>query len=400
MKGQGRTLPSVGSNFELRITADSAEVVRWPNRDSDWYRYAIPYTKTQESLKADEEYQLDLSFEGAPKWWKHDIKPFDEEGISNVFTGTPRHFSTGHPVVRDGWTAIWAVTAILLAIIGAWIGVTAMVNHHLGQPSVGWQQMVPRLFLAGIASVSSLMWCALILDLSDAISSYVATAMNLTPGDLVRSAMAPLVFVITNVVIPFAIIISKLYIIYIIFVVMVMIQMIIRLAIINVLVVLAPIAMAMWILPQTAGWGRHWLRLFMTAVFQQSIQLLTVAMGIGFLEAYAPLVAGGSPADTIWSLLLSVGFMYLATKVPTLLGNPGIYDSWVQTLYFATGVMGRLGLAIPGMGQMAIGAAGGMGALGQVGAGMLGGGGFMSNLQSFGSQFNPSNWNFASDRDS
>ena len=62
--------------------------------------------------------------------------------------------------------------------------------------------------------------------------------------------------------------------------------MVLRLALIDILLALAPIALGLWILPHTAGWGRHWLRLFMTTVFEFSVfqptQKGTVLMGSRF----------------------------------------------------------------------------------------------------------------------
>ena len=67
---------------------------------------------------------------------------------------------------------------------------------------------------------------------------------------------------------------ALLYLVYGFFVLYVLVQMILRLALIDILLALAPVALGLWTLPHTAGWGRHWLRLFMTIVFQQAVQLI------------------------------------------------------------------------------------------------------------------------------
>ena len=101
-----------------------------------------------------------------------------------------------------------------------------------------------------------------------------------------------------------------LYLIYAFFVLFVIVQMVLRLALIDILLALAPMALGLWILPHTSGWGRHWLRLFMTTVFQQAIQLIALAMALAFLN-----------------------------EVAGMLGNTGTFDSWISTLYF--------GMALP-----------------------------------------------------
>ena len=95
-----------------------------------------------------------------------------------------------------------------------------------------------------------------------------------------------------------ALLLAILYMVYGFFVLYVIVQMVLRLALIDVLLALAPIALGLWILPHTAGWGRHWLRLFMTTVFQQAIQLIALALGFGFLQggcAHSGLRAGAGP---------------------------------------------------------------------------------------------------------
>ena len=115
--------------------------------------------------------------------------------------------------------------------------------------------------------------------------------------------------------------------------------MVLRLALIDILIALAPIALGLWILPHTAGWGRYWLRLFMTAVFQQAVQIIALAWVRVSQRpgAHLGLRAGPGPdledADVL-------AFVYLATRVPTLLGHHGTFDAWLHTLYF--------GLSLPG----------------------------------------------------
>ncbi len=139
--------------------------------------------------------------------------------------------------------------------------------------------MVPRLLLGLVAAASSLWWCALVLDVADAVSGFVAASLNVTAGDMLRSTLRtaadrgrrpPSVGM--------GLLLAVLYLIYGFFVLYVIVQMVLRLALIDILLALAPIALGLWILPHTAGWGRHWLRLFMTTTFQQAIQLIALAM--------------------------------------------------------------------------------------------------------------------------
>ena len=149
------------------------------------------------------------------------------------------------------------------------------------------RELVPRLGLGLVAAAASLWWCALVIDVADAVSGFVAAELSVTAGDMLRSTLRTLLTAVAAGSVGMALVLALLYLVYGFFVLYLVVQMVLRLALIDILLALAPIALGLWILPHTAGWGRHWLRLFMTTVFQQAIQLIALALGIGFLNEYA-----------------------------------------------------------------------------------------------------------------
>ena len=277
--------------------------------------------------------------------------------MSDILTGTPPELTYLNPMVRDAWMAVWVVTSGLLVIILGWMGLTLIVQEHFGRSSAGWRELAPRLFLCLVAAASSLWWGALVIDTADAVSGYIAAALNVTPGDLLRSSMQPLLVAVQSGSVGMAVLVVLLYLVYVFFVVYLLVQMVIRLAPIDILLALAPAALGLWILPHTSGWGRHWLRLFMTSVFQQSVQLIALALGIGFLKQLAPITEFELVGDLVWKFLISAAFMYLATRVPSMMGNFGTYDSWLHTLYFGLGLVGGVSRSMRSLGLIAGGAA-------------------------------------------
>ena len=250
--------------------------------------------------------------------------------MSDILTGTPADLTYANEMVRHAWMVVWAITSGALVVILGWMGLSLIMAEHLGRQQAGWREMVPRLVLGLVAAASSLWWCALILDVADAVSGFIAVSLGVTPGDLLR---APLNTFLTSVQagsVGMAQILALLYLVYGFFVLYVVVQMVLRLALIDLLLALAPIALGLWILPHTAGWGRHWLRLFMTTVFQQAVQLIALALGLGFLNQFASIAAFEPVQDLVWKLLLSIAFVYMATRVPSMLGNHGTFDSWLQ----------------------------------------------------------------------
>ena len=98
----------------------------------------------------------------------------------------------------------------------------------------------------------------------------------------------------------------------------------------------------------------------MTTVFQQAVQLVALALGIGFLNEYAAIGSGDAMQDLAWKLLMSLAFIYLATRVPAMLGQAGTFDAWLHTLYFGLSLPGSMVRSARSVGLlMAGGAAGG-----------------------------------------
>ena len=282
--------------------------------------------------------------------------------MSDILTGTPADLTYAHELVRQAWMVVWAITTGALVVILGWMGLSFIVSEHLGRQQTGWREMVPRLVLGLVAAASSLWWCALVLDVADAVSGFIAVSLNVTPGDLLRAPLDTFLRAVQAGSVGMAQLLALLYLVYGFFVLYVIVQMVLRLALIDILLALAPIALGLWILPHTAGWGRHWLRLFMTTVFQQAVQLIALALGIGFLNEFASVAAFEPVQDLIWKLLMSLAFVYMATRVPSMMGNSGTFDSWLSMLYFGMNLPSSLMRSARTIGLMS-GAAGGPGGM-------------------------------------
>jgi len=279
--------------------------------------------------------------------------------MGDILTGTPPNLTYQHPFIKRAWLAVWAVTSGALVVILGWMGLSFIVQEHLGRHQSGWREMVPRLVLGLTAAASSLWWCALVIDVAHAVSQFIAASLDVTPGDLLRAPLDPLLTAVQAANVGLAIFIALLYLVFGFFVLYLLVQMVLRLALIDILLCLAPIALGLWILPHTAGWGRHWLRLFMTTVFQQAVQLIAVALAFAFLEQFADIGGGEAAQDLVWMLLMAIAFMYLAGRIPSMLGNHGTFDAWLHTLYFGMSLPGAMVRSGRALGLLAGGAAGG-----------------------------------------
>ena len=174
--------------------------------------------------------------------------------MSDILTGTPADLTYAHHMVQQAWMVVWAVTSGALVVILGWMGLSFIVAEHLGTRQAGWREMVPRLVLGLVAAASSLWSCALVLDVADAVSGFVAVSLNVTAGDMLRSTLRTLMTGVQAGSVGMALLLAVLYLVYGFFVLYVIVQMVLRLALIDLLLALAPIALGLWILPHTAGW--------------------------------------------------------------------------------------------------------------------------------------------------
>jgi hypothetical protein len=94
------------------------------------------------------------------------------------------------------------------------------------------------------------------------------------------------------------------------------VQQLMRLALVDVLLILAPVAALLWILPQSQGWGRLWGRVFVGTVFAQAVQVLTLRLGFNLATGLPPLSAAG-----LLQPLLGIAVLALVLKVPSLMGG-------------------------------------------------------------------------------
>ena len=176
--------------------------------------------------------------------------------MSDIITDTPAGLTYEHALVQEAWLAVWIITSAALALIIGWIGLSLILDEPLGGDGSSWRELIPRLLLGLVAAAASLWWCALVIDLAHAVSSFIAATLNVTPADLLLAPVNTLLTAVKSGSVGIALLRALIYLIYAFFCLYLLLQMVLRLALIDLLLALAPAAMGLWILPQTAGWSR------------------------------------------------------------------------------------------------------------------------------------------------
>jgi len=233
---------------------------------------------------------------------QHDVDwAMGQDGQGADFVSrTPPSISYQSPSVRELADRVRAAANVALAAIAMWAGYQVMAGSRTrGAASVQTaMEVLPRLALGALLANTSLSWGALAIDGANALGS-LAGPVVLPGRDIARDLPMVLELVASGLV-------------YWLVALLLVLQQLMRLALVDALLVLSPLALLLWTLPQTQAWGRLWNDLFLTAVFAQPVQMLVLKLGtllLGELRGGGPLV----------SLFLAVGVGYLVLKLPGML---------------------------------------------------------------------------------
>ncbi len=304
--------------------------------------------------------------------------------FTGLLTGTPPELTYERGIVRIGWSAMLNVLVAFLALVIAWIGLSQVVRSFLGaqRGMADWRETIPRLILALIAALTSYWWCSLLIDVADGVSRYIAAAMRVTPADITLTLGQALLAVLAKNIshawlasvpiagtflvalkVAFTGLLVLLMKIFAIAVLLVIAQFVMRIVLLNLLIVISPLGMLMWALPETSGWGRRWVSLFTTTLFQHGIQIVCFALAIWFVRLATPIgivadtgtvssaLEAALPTQMLWALLLGIMAMIVTFKVPSILGQGSLQESFISTISFAALGMRALGfIAGGGMG--------------------------------------------------
>jgi len=221
------------------------------------------------------------------------------QGNDNVITHTPPTMTYQQQGVIQRHDALLHVVDLGFAVALVLTGILVMLgpNSPLSYPVAG--EVVPRVIIAYIAAHSSLQWTAWFIDLSNTLCSAVAPAdpFPLTSGADLGSAFALL----------------GLALLYGIMAVFLGLFMFVRVKLIALLLILAPAACVLWIVPgRPRQWAELWMDLFFSNLFVQFIQVLALSIGVELLQT-----AGGDGAGFM-QFLSGAATLLLVFRIPAL----------------------------------------------------------------------------------
>lgn len=241
--------------------------------------------------------------------------------LFSVIGNTGKDITVDAPFVRDLMGLTRLLSLSLLAVMLMWGGFALMMNRHLAVPYHELAELLPRA-AAAVALIALFPWLAsFLIDVNNALIQ-----VTLHP-DEVRNTWDEL-WQQSLVVGPLIIF----WLIALVIGVFLAGQLIMRFVLLDILLVLAPVAIMLWILPQTRKWHELWATLFPATVFQQAIQAWVLVIGFRLVNAVwhstggfggtalLPLFgARGLVGPVLVTILTAIAVMLVALKVPGLL---------------------------------------------------------------------------------
>jgi hypothetical protein len=242
----------------------------------------------------------------------------------NFITHTPENLSYNNDLVKHFAAATQVLADGLLAVVVLVGGYNVMLRPYLGSTYAGAREFLPRLVLGGILINTAAWWCRLAIDANNAACGvFGAPTIADVMSDAMRVTSTPMAGVLMVLVV-------------VVMAVLLAIQQLMRLALVDVLLILAPLAALLWILPQSQCWGR----LFAGTVFAQAVQVLTLRLGFNLATGLPPLSAAG-----LLQPMLGIAVLALALKIPGLMGGGGAGGNVVSSV-LSTAVGAGVGVGV------------------------------------------------------
>ena len=239
----------------------------------------------------------------------------------NFISQTPPTGNYLNPTVDGLWGVVRGIADAALALVVLVGGLNVIAREQLGTPYHGALALFPRVLLGALLVNTSNWWTRLAIDANNALCGAVGGAT--LPGWDQLSGVSQ---ALTNVL---------LAVVYLIMAILLVIEMLVRLALVDVLIVVAPLALLCWVLPQTYGWARLWTNTFVSTVFVQFLQVLALKLGGSLITEIGPVSGRGA----VLVIILGIGVLVVAVKIPSVL-RTSLVDGVGLVRSAATGAAG------------------------------------------------------------
>lgn len=195
---------------------------------------------------------------------------------------------------------IQKLNAWLVAGIGGMLALVFMVagyNYMFRAYRGGWSEFAPKIIVCAVLATFSLALLGMAIEVERAIVTDFQPFLGNFPPQVPNNPLGldGIVFLIELAAI-----------------LLLSLQMLVRLAILDMLLALAPLGIMCYALPQSRPWGRAWALAFVSALIVQPLQIFAVGIGAALIGAL------GDNGNLIGALV-GIGVIYVAWKIPGML---------------------------------------------------------------------------------
>jgi len=225
----------------------------------------------------------------------------------------------------DGIKALWRLfyaisipTLVLIVMIG---GFQMMIGRATGIEYTPPREFVPRIVFAALAAFASLLICQQFIDMGNAIANtefqFVGSFIK---GQAGLTGIAEFTAVVTFLGVQIAAdpLAQFLFLVFIVLLIILVFKAGARLVLVDLLIVTSPLAIIMWVLPQTRKWAAFWLNLFVTSIVEVVVEDLCLCLALMIL--FSNDVRFG---DAPFRLIVALSGVFLMIRVPSILARLG-----------------------------------------------------------------------------
>jgi hypothetical protein len=250
------------------------------------------------------------------------------------------------------------IAFLMLTIIVMIGGFQMMIGRATGIDYVPPGEFIPRVIAAGLASYFSMMICQTFIDLTNAIVNaelaFTGHFVVKQAGDLlVAFGLLIITFSEQIAANPF---VDILLIVLLILILILIFRGCARIVLIDLLIVVAPLAIVLWVLPQTRKWAAFWFTLFTTTLTEVILEDLGFCLMLAILFS-----SSAQTGDDLLRIIIAISAILLMTRISHLLtrmGGAGPHKNLGGAAFGTAMMVGRAVSMANGVGAIGYRAAG------------------------------------------
>ena len=247
--------------------------------------------------------------------WLNDID--SALNLLNIWSSTAPGLTYDNPTVIHYWTVMVLIAGAFLLLVLAGLSVEILLCARLGQTYSGALERFWRLLLVVAWVAASRAVIGQAIDLSNDALAVLDAAQQQPLFDLSQQGHLAHAVLLEGL----------LWIVDGVMEILLLLVMLMRLALLDVLIVLAPLGLLCYGWPRLQGWAQVWSRLFGATLLTQLIQIAALRLGEDLVTNGAAVLVSGhtvsSDVRTLLQFLVGIAVFVVVLRIPRLLNNHG-----------------------------------------------------------------------------